>query len=228
VNDRGETAAFFDAIAERYDRDYARTRDELRESVARALALIPRTGRILDLGVGTGCELPMLLDAGHEVVGLDISKAMLALCERRSRPVRVILGDLWQRLPFDDASFDAVLALFGTLSHAPSAEARAELPFEVARVLRPGGVFVAEVPTSAWLDHGGAEGFTGVQRLGSGEGRFVDRRSTKSVALSLLSADEWQKLFSAALTVRVEGDAGGEIVIFGSKDGRHSGQGRVA
>jgi SAM-dependent methyltransferase len=228
VTSGDETAAFFDAIAERYDREYARGSAELRESLGRVVGLLTPRSHLLDLGVGTGRELPALLDAGHSVVGLDISPAMLALCQGRARPIPVVLGDLWRRLPFDDASFDAVVALFGTLSHAPSAEARAALPFEVARVLRPGGVFVAEVPTSAWLDEAGAFDTDRVERLSSGEGRFVDTRSKKAVTVSLLPAEAWKQLFSTALAVRMEGSPEGEVTIIGTRAGRHPGQTRVA
>ncbi len=138
---------FFDAIARRYDRVYAPGAAESRARMGRVLASLPSASKILDLGVGTGRELPSLLDAGHEVVGLDLSPEMLAVCARRARPIAVVLADLWERLPFADGAFDAVLALHGTLSPTRSPEAAITgVAIEAARVLRVGGVFVAEVP----------------------------------------------------------------------------------
>jgi len=69
---------FFDAIAARYDRVYAREPRELRDHVARMLSILPKTPcDVLDLGVGTGAELPQLLDAGHRVIGVDFSEEMI-------------------------------------------------------------------------------------------------------------------------------------------------------
>jgi SAM-dependent methyltransferase len=146
---------FFDAIAPRYDRTFARPSAELREHVTRLLdalsaALGPGPHEILDLGVGTGLELPQLLDAGHSVVGVDLSPEMLALCNKRSRPIRTLEADFWKPLPLAGASFDAAIALFGTLAHAPSVSALDALARELVRVLRPRALFFAEIPTPEW------------------------------------------------------------------------------
>jgi SAM-dependent methyltransferase len=143
---------FFDAIAPRYDRQYAFSGTETRRRGApllHALGTSPR--RILDLGIGTGRELAMLLDAGHDVVGIDASAAMIAECNKRARTVRIAVGDFYEPLPWDDASFDAVIALHGTLAHPPFDGAHAVLFAEVARVLRPHGPFWFEVPHDGYL-----------------------------------------------------------------------------
>lgn len=210
---RPASAAFFDAIARRYDREYARGRDETRAGLARVLLELPAASRVLDLGVGTGRELPALLDAGHAPVGLDASPGMLALCAKRTRPVPLVEGDLWAPLPWGDAAFDAVIALHGTLSHPPSSEARAALPGEVARVLRPGGVFVAEVPGAAWLDEAVSQGARGLARTGDGRARYVDAATGASVEVWLLAADAWRQLFQGAMDARVEAIPGGELLI---------------
>jgi SAM-dependent methyltransferase len=75
---------------------------------------------------------------------------MIALCNKRARPIRCLQADFWAGVPEGDAKFDAVIALFGSLAHPPNQDARAGLAREVARVLRPSGLFYAEVPTPAW------------------------------------------------------------------------------
>ena len=146
--------AFFDAIARRYDRDYALSGAVSRERMTRVCVAIQGKRRVLVLGLGTGRELPALLDAGHEVIGLEISGEMIALCNKRSRTVPIENADFWAPLPFPDASFDAALALHGTIAHPPRDDAKgalAALASELARVLAPGGVFVAEVPAGEAL-----------------------------------------------------------------------------
>lgn len=173
--------AFFDAIAPRYDRVFAREPGEMRAHVDRALAAIGKEPRdVLDLGVGTGLELPRLLDAGHRVVGVDVSPEMIALCNQRSRPIRCAEADFWQRLPFDDASFDAVIALFGSLAHAPDDEALARLGREVHRVLREGGVFFAEVPSPKWVAERPA---------------FVDEKTGTRIAIRAQPEEAWREAF---------------------------------
>jgi SAM-dependent methyltransferase len=173
--------AFFDAIAPRYDRVFAREPADLRAHVDRALSAIGEGARdVLDLGVGTGLELPRLLDAGHRVVGVDVSPEMIALCNKRSRPIRCVEHDFWSSLPFEDASFDAVIALFGSLAHAPDDHALARLGREVKRVLREGGVFFAEVPSPSWaLAHSA----------------FVDEKTGAQIAIVAQPEAAWRAAF---------------------------------
>lgn len=191
---------FFDAIAPRYDRVYGLERDASRARMSRILDLLAPSSDVLDLGVGTGRELPALLDAGHRPVGLDFSPEMLALCRKRGRAVPLVEADLWQRLPFDDASFDAVIALHGTLAHPPDDEALARLPGEIARVLRPGGVFAAEVPTPAWLTRVASSPASGALRARAvAPDRCVheDYVAKRAVEARFLDSAAWEKLFSS-------------------------------
>jgi len=194
--DSETTRRFFDAIAPRYDRVYARARDEMRPRMARLLALLGGPRDVLDLGVGTGPELHHLLDAGHRVVGVDVSEKMIALCNRRARPIRCVLADFWSGLPAADASFDAVVALFGTLAHPPGSSAYERLAREVFRVLRPGGVFYAEAPTPAWA---------------AANPSFVDEASGARIDVVAQDASAWRRAFSAFDVSASEDD--GEITI---------------
>ncbi len=165
-------ARFFDAIARRYDRVYALSGDESKRRLANVLDLIHEKPRVLVLGVGTGRELSPLLDAGHAVEGLDCSAEMIALCNRRARPIPIALGDFWSPLPFEANAFDAVLALHGTLAHPPDAESVPALVAEVARVLAPDGLFIAEVPRPEYLTRLEEEG----EEVEEGEAERVEGR----------------------------------------------------
>jgi len=72
------------------------------------------SGRILDAGVGTGCNIPHY-PANAEMVGIDLSPAMLArAARRREETLRdVALHEMnVMNLSFDDNSFDAVVSTF--------------------------------------------------------------------------------------------------------------------
>ena len=199
---------FFEAIAGRYDRVYALSGPESKARVKRLLAeLPPPPARVLDLGVGTGREIPTLLDAGLEVTGVDVSQAMLDRCARRARPIPLVRADFWEPLPFADASFDAAVALHGTLAHPPAENAIAKLGAELARVVRPGGVLVAEVPAPAWLDRLDAFPSTGervLRRTGPRTCVFEDRVAGASIEARVLDDREWIDALGPAWQARIE------------------------
>ncbi len=93
--------------------------------------------RVLDLGCGTGRIVPELLKTANEVVGLDTSKKMLEVAKKKFPNVEFVCGEA-KALPFEDESFDAVVATF-LIVHIPNPEICFE---EVYRVLKPGGVFL--------------------------------------------------------------------------------------
>lgn len=142
-----ETAAFFDAVAERYDRTFALGGALSKARLAKMLDVLGARRRVLVLGVGTGRELPALYDAGKSVVAVELSRAMAGVCARRRRSPEILMQSFYDPLPLDTHSVDAVIALHGTLAHAPEAARIGQLAGEVARVLSDGGVFYAEVPS---------------------------------------------------------------------------------
>lgn len=87
------------------------------------------SGRVLDLGSGTGAALPVL--AGRVVVALDPVAPMLSLSPIHSRVVGV-----GEKLPFPDGSFDGVFSAY-VFRNLSSVDRTLE---EINRVLRPGGV----------------------------------------------------------------------------------------
>jgi arsenite methyltransferase len=106
------------------------------------LAALQPGQAVLDLGSGSGtdvfCAAVLVGESGH-VVGLDITDEQLAKAARlRDREgfsqVRFVEAHI-EELPFDDASFDAVLSN-GVINLSP---AKARVFAEAARVLRPGG-----------------------------------------------------------------------------------------
>lgn len=205
----GSAIAFFDAIAHRYDREYVLDADATRARMKRVLReLSPTAHDVLDLGVGTGRELPALLDAGLEVVGVDASERMLEQCVKRARHGTLVRADFYEALPFRDACFDAVLALHGTLAHPPSDAALVGLVREIARVLRPSGTIVFEVPSAGWLalvEGGGVDdGRRSAVRVAADRIRHDDRVGDVAIEAVIRSEASWRSLLEPTFVVRVE------------------------
>jgi phosphatidylethanolamine/phosphatidyl-N-methylethanolamine N-methyltransferase len=99
-------------------------------------------GLVLDVGVGTGLELPMF-DPSIRIVGVDLSTPMLRRAARRvaEHGLGSVAGLAVMdacRLAFADASFDAIVAPY-VLTVLPLPEASLD---EWLRVLKPGGEIV--------------------------------------------------------------------------------------
>ena len=104
-----------------------------------------RDDAILDLGCGAGRVALGLWRLGFRGgVGADLSEAMVA----EAREIAACLGCRWRferqdatALGYADGAFDAVSFAFNGLMQIPDRENRGRAMGEVARVLRPGGVF---------------------------------------------------------------------------------------
>ncbi|MFC6836535.1 class I SAM-dependent methyltransferase [Halomarina ordinaria] len=117
-------------VAEEYDSKRfsqgGRLIDE-REKQAVIDAIAPMEGkRVLEIACGTGRFTVMLAERGADIVGLDISAAMVQQGRERARRAGVedhlqfILGDA-ARLPFPDDYFDVVFAMrFFHLADTPA------------------------------------------------------------------------------------------------------------
>ena len=100
---------------------------------------IPAGSRVLDVACGTGNLAIPLGRSGCVVTGLDIAPNLLEQARERARTedlnIDFVEGDA-EQLPFGDASFDAVVSMFGAM-FAPRPEL---VVSEFARVLKLGGL----------------------------------------------------------------------------------------
>lgn len=123
-----------------------------------------RGKKVLGLAAGGGQQIAILSALGADCTLLDITDAQLeadrAVSEREGYSVTLLKGDMTDPLPFDDGTFDMVVNPVS--NHYIE---KVEPVFqEIARVLKPGGVFLAGMDTGIYWAFWGEE-----------EGKLVNR-----------------------------------------------------
>jgi phosphatidylethanolamine/phosphatidyl-N-methylethanolamine N-methyltransferase len=120
-----------------YDQTFGRIAAEGRKHAVEIINA--RSGRVLEVGVGTGLSLP-LYGKHLEIVGIDLSPEMLE--KARARVANEALDNvagLYEmdagHLTFADASFETVVAMY-VITVVPEPE---RVMRELARVCKPGG-----------------------------------------------------------------------------------------
>lgn len=151
-------------------------------------ALAPRRSkdlRLLDVGASTGIIAGELGRAFGEVVGIDVDEpGIQSARERLTGPNQTLMVADAMAMPFEDASFDVVVANH-VYEHVPDPE---RLFAEIWRVLRPGGLaYVAagnrltliephyRLPFLSWLPVAGSDLY--LRALGRGD-RYYERMRT--------------------------------------------------
>jgi SAM-dependent methyltransferase len=163
--------------------------------------------RVLDLGCRSGALTRAYLE-GNEVVGVDVEAG--ALARAAALGIETRLADVEEGLPFEDASFDVVVA--GELvEHVRDPEA---LVAEVRRVLRPGGTFVASVPNFYRLKN----------RLAFLAGRPLDHDPThlhvfapRDVEVLMRGWDDLRLRFVSSRFLRLSPRLFGNIIVFSGR-----------
>lgn len=96
-------------------------------------------GRVLEIGVGSGMNLPLYTNLAREIVGLDPHPKLLAMAVQKTArvPFRIVEGSA-ESIPLDDRSADTVVMTW-TLCSIPNAIMALQ---EIRRVLKPTGEFL--------------------------------------------------------------------------------------
>ena len=121
-----------------------------REATRQRRLVVPAaSGRVLEIGIGSGLNLPFYGAGVTSLTGLDPSAKLLALARRAGRDLpfeMALLSGSAEAIPCEDGRFDTLLSSW-TLCSIPDLPAALQ---EMRRVLRPGGRLL-------FVEHGLAE-----------------------------------------------------------------------
>ncbi len=149
---------FYVALEDRFRGDPAVIAERQRVYLPLVEGLADTDHPVLDLGCGRGEWLHVLAGAGITAVGVDSNPAFVG--EVSDGGVSVIEGDLVAHLRSAATASAGAITMFQVVEHLPF-PVLVEVMAECARVLRPGGVLIAETPnalnlsvaaTTFWLD----------------------------------------------------------------------------
>ncbi len=144
------TRKLWDQYAAHYDRQIVRC-ERLMIPGGREWACRQAEGRVLEVAVGTGRNLPHYGPGVTALTGIDLSPGMLAVARKRAKElglaVDLRIGNA-EALEFGDGEFDTVLCTI-SLCNVPDYQAAIN---EMYRVLRPGGrlVLLDHVASDRW------------------------------------------------------------------------------
>ncbi len=148
---RNDSREFYERDAKTYDRerwltDAGRYIDYVQKKIIFGMSECWKNKTILDVGTGSGRFSIELAKRGADVVGIDISLAMLHAARTKSeheglsKSVTLMNGNAIQ-LPFKDAAFDACICI-NVLNHIPR---YMDAIKEIGRVLRPDGFLIGSL-----------------------------------------------------------------------------------
>jgi len=110
--------------------------------------VISRRGFVLDLCCGTGRHSIALSERGWNVVGIDLSKNLLAIAKIRMKragvKIPLVRADM-RFFPFRDSLFKAVINMFTSFGYLPAESDDAVSLLEVNRTLRGEGKFLLDL-----------------------------------------------------------------------------------
>jgi ubiquinone/menaquinone biosynthesis C-methylase UbiE len=172
----------YDAIADRFAAWQAQISDETRlRQLDDLLERLPEHPEVLELGVGAGVESSQILAERGRLTGVDLSREQLRRARERLPDATLIHGDFTE-LELPPASFDAVVSFY-VLNNLPQEEL-APLLKRVAGWLRPGGWFLASLPSS---DNPGWRGeWLGAEMYFAGCDPETNRRLTEDAGLEIV------------------------------------------
>jgi ubiquinone/menaquinone biosynthesis C-methylase UbiE len=197
---------YYDRVAHNYDDSYkspywdfynAITWHNLKRNLPRSMS-----GRILDIGGGTGLWALKIAKSGYSVTLADLSQKMLDVARRKAEQLNLagritfIKADICEMAGFGDSSFDLVIVQGDPVSYCDDPHRAVR---ESHRILKPGGTCIASVDNK----FSGMRVFIGQNQIDqleelvrTGKTRWFTQNRDEQYPITYFSPDELRKLFT--------------------------------
>jgi ubiquinone/menaquinone biosynthesis C-methylase UbiE len=137
---------FWDKLATRFDRIESKDEPVNKEIIARTKSRLTLNDTVLDYGCGTGTAAIALTRGVKSICGIDISRKMVELAQKKCAESGVANAEFVHATIFDDVlkpeSFDAMLCLY--LLHL--VEDTPHVMRRIHTLLKPGGLMISATP----------------------------------------------------------------------------------
>ncbi|RMZ86825.1 hypothetical protein DV736_g5950, partial [Chaetothyriales sp. CBS 134916] len=144
--DRLNAEALFDSVGPAYEAAFKGSGQQA--SLDWLLAQLPAHSSVLDIGCGTGRPVvAVLADAGHTVLGIDVSGAMIAAAKQNVPNATFEKVDIKDFSPPSRQKFDAITVYFSLIASVTQEEIRKYIAKIYTWLKDDGGIFLfATVP----------------------------------------------------------------------------------
>jgi ubiquinone/menaquinone biosynthesis C-methylase UbiE len=138
---------YYNKIADKYDSMYNDPYWQMHNRLSEKIIfrnLNINSGKVLDIGAGTGYWTKIFLDKGYNVYSLEPSEKMCNIMKNRFKNYSniTIINGFAEELPFEEETFDIILAMGDVLSYSENQEIFIS---EVKKVLKYNGIFIGTV-----------------------------------------------------------------------------------
>lgn len=139
-----EDGYFTEDVAKTYDIDHGNTDPASIRRTVDVLSQLAGDGEILEFAIGTGRLALPLVDRGHAVKGIELSRPMVAELRKKetNKTIEVTIGDM--KSVRVSGEFSLVVLAFNTIDNLVTQDDQVACFRNAAAHLRPGGRFVVE------------------------------------------------------------------------------------